>query len=143
MVKVAKCQNKQEARVVERQLIQKWKPNINEGDKPFWLLKKTYANDLRERKRQQERPRAPPWQKTGKEECREHKPVQAFTTYEVVEDGGVQMMATNLQNIVKERMNCSLQEASELDWGPETGTRGTGTGGTGHPDWTGWTAKKA
>jgi hypothetical protein len=44
MLKVARCHDKEEARQVERQLVRQLKPNLNEGDKPFWLMKKTYAN---------------------------------------------------------------------------------------------------
>ena len=51
MIPVAVCQEKYEAKRVERAIIKKLKPNLNKGDKPFWMLKDTYAADNRRRVR--------------------------------------------------------------------------------------------
>ena len=47
MIPIFICQEKYEAKRMERKLIQLWKPSLNQGDKPFWLLKDTYAADSR------------------------------------------------------------------------------------------------
>ena len=74
---------KYEAKRIERQLVQRWKPSLNAGDKPFWLMKETYVRDVRTSRRQRDRPRAPPWRKRGGGRT-ESRP--GFTTFEVEEE---------------------------------------------------------
>ena len=79
MVPLVQCDGKYEAKRLERCLITKWKPSLNQGDKPFWLLRNAYANDLRSARRQP-RERVPPWRKEGVEPALD---LPILTTYRV------------------------------------------------------------
>ena len=50
-VPVAMAADKTEAKQIERLLVKKWEPELNKGDKPYYLLKDTYARDFREMKK--------------------------------------------------------------------------------------------
>ena len=52
-----------EARRVEKCLIKNLKPSLNASEKPFWLLKDTYARQFRNYGRGRNNPLAAPWRK--------------------------------------------------------------------------------
>ena len=60
MIPLYECAGKYEALRLERKLVKRWKPSLNQGDRPFWLLKQAYATDFRSGRNQQ-RDRKPPW----------------------------------------------------------------------------------
>ena len=61
MVPLACVRDRSEARQMEDLLRLRWKPTLNAVDKPYYLLKDTYARDFREVKKTRPRGRAP-WQ---------------------------------------------------------------------------------
>jgi hypothetical protein len=86
MMPIFICQEKYEAKRIERKLVKMWKPSLNQGDKPFWLLKDTYAADNRKLvKKFTERQ---PWNQGECEECEpderetENYNLNLLTTYE-------------------------------------------------------------
>ena len=51
MIPVWRTTEKYEGKRLEHKLIQKWRPSLNSGDKPFWMLKSTYANESSTRRK--------------------------------------------------------------------------------------------
>jgi hypothetical protein len=60
MVPLAKCGDRMEAKKLELMLRRKWRPTLNAEDKPFWLLKDTYAKATGEKRK---RAALPPWKR--------------------------------------------------------------------------------
>ena len=104
MIPVTYASSKKEARKMERLLIKNLKPNINASDKPFWLLKDTYAQQYKNAIRKRKNPSAAPWRlnKEGtREDTVEQVDMPMFTTY--VHQGNTYMnFAAVLNTIVIE-----------------------------------------
>ena len=79
MIPIAEAGDKSLAKKIERALIRKYKPNLNESDKPFWLLKQNYST-MYKGKRGSTRTNKPPWKKPKSDETRSDLPL--YTTYE-------------------------------------------------------------
>ena len=81
MIPLYECAGKYEALRLERKLVKRWKPSLNQGDRPFWLLKQAYATDFR-RGRNQQRDRKPPWKSRLTDRETPIRAIPALTTYE-------------------------------------------------------------
>ena len=84
MIPIAFCCEKYEAKRMERSLIKRWKPSINAGDKPFWLMKNTYVSQTRSgaRARRQRGVRH-----TDAQPLQKGPTLPLYTTYEVLPGG--------------------------------------------------------
>ena len=80
MVPICEVADKNLAKKVERALIRKFKPNLNQSDKPFWLLKQNY-NTMYKGKRGGTRTNKPPW-KRPKTNDETQPDLPLYTTYE-------------------------------------------------------------
>ena len=91
--------NRPEARQMEDLLRLKWSPQLNDGDKPYYLMKNTYAKDIKEVRRRDKRER-PPWKGTERQHSRTR---QMVTRY----DGGpicgpeITKRAYNLERVLQ------------------------------------------
>ena len=81
MIPIAHVGEKWLAKRTERTLIRKLNPSLNKSDKPFWLLKDTYAN-LYKGKRGAKRTNKPPWRTHSNTWIRTGDERPMFTTYE-------------------------------------------------------------
>ena len=93
--------SKKEAQQLEKRIIKILKPNLNESDKPFWLLKDTYASlyKLEARRRP---PGNNPWTKsTGLPRTQiNQNPIPVITTYEFNDQ-----LYMNLKPIIEEMVS--------------------------------------
>ena len=87
MIPLTICADKYEAKRVERYFVRTWKPSLNAGDKPFWLMKRdTYARTFRTTSRRQPHRRGrevPPWKRTTQPSKAEKRRLPLLTTFEV------------------------------------------------------------
>ena len=83
MVPLWCCDTKQEAKQLERWATRKWKPSLNAGDKPFWLLKHTYAQEGRVTRAQEHRREHTPWRQNSSR-CSPTR-TALLTTYDINE----------------------------------------------------------
>ena len=51
MLPVARCASKHEAVRVESELIRLWRPSLNQGDRPFWMMQERYVTEFKLRTR--------------------------------------------------------------------------------------------
>ena len=79
VVPITPVNDRAEARQMEDLLKLKWSPQLNIGDKPYYLMKDTYARDIKEVKRRDKRSHAP-WQGGGVRKTSLTR--QAVTLYE-------------------------------------------------------------
>jgi hypothetical protein len=71
MVPLWVCDTKYEAQRLERWANRQWRPSLNAGDKPFWLLKQAYAEEARSARVQEHRREYAPWRRRGTRDTQE------------------------------------------------------------------------
>ena len=90
MIPLRRCQSKAEALRVEDTLIKGLKPQVNARPRPYWLLKPTYANDIRDRPKERKGRVPPNWRERSVQGRRsrdmesEERPL--LTTYTTMKD---------------------------------------------------------
>ena len=82
---IVRCHARHEALRVEAHFIRAWKPTLNASDRPFWMMKERYSDELRRRTRSQ---RSKPTPKAP--EAAERRPRPALTVYRLRTEQGDQ-----------------------------------------------------
>ena len=100
MLPLMSTKGKTEAKRIERRLIKRYKPSLNRGDKPFWLLKDYKGAYLQSIKASNKRTRTPPWKQQDRDSPEtlesEDEEQPLFTKYE-----SPALMTSDLMNILR------------------------------------------
>jgi hypothetical protein len=87
MIPIAFCQEKYEAKRLERSVIKRWKPSINAGDKPFWLMKNAYVSQIRSGRNARRKLGVRKPTDTHMQPREQRPQLPLYTMYEVLTDG--------------------------------------------------------